>query len=135
MSSGVPIISFKEFYVVVGQTCSGTESSLLFILIFFIFCIFNSEQLSEFLERKKTGNIILLALFFIIGFVLTFMVNALRVILIMIIGQKNPAFASTLFHENIGWILTIIFYLIFFYLLDRFINKNMKNKKIIKNKL
>jgi exosortase/archaeosortase family protein len=104
--NGSPHASINGFNVTIGQPCSGVDSMLLFIGLYSIIVAYDWKILN----KKK------LFILFIPGLIGIFLFNILRVFLLMLFGAYvSPAFAIGLFHSNIGWILFIIYSLIFWY--------------------
>ena len=98
-----PIVSYKSFTADIGAPCSGVESISLFLFVFAALVINN----------YKKFNTIKTVLFIAIGLAGIFLVNVLRlVILIWIGGDVSKDIALTLFHNDIGWILYLVYILI-----------------------
>ncbi len=107
-----PILGVNNFIVKIGKPCSGIDSMLLFSSLFILIFI---------LDRKRINKKIMLLLF-LPGLIGIFLFNILRVYLLMLIGiHFSQDFAIGLFHQNIGWILFIIYFIGFYYLVKRHI--------------
>jgi exosortase/archaeosortase family protein len=111
-----PTLGLADFRVIIGPPCSGIESLTMFIALFLLFIVFESEEI-----RPKRAAIVL-----IIGLVGSYALNVLRLALIMIIGTKNPDFALGMFHSNIGWILFSVFILIILFASYKWMKKPKK---------
>jgi hypothetical protein len=119
--SGVaPLLDVNGFIVSIGAPCSGTESMFLFMVF--------SVGL-YLLDRKR----IIKTRFYIasiIGLVGVYFVNILRLFLLIIAGiYINPEFAVGLFHTNIGWLLFVIYFFIYYLIMRKFIYKYNISKK------
>jgi len=113
-ASGGPILRAEGFGVSIGPPCSGIDSMLLFFAFFAALFA---------LDRKiiKKG---LYALFFIIGFAGVYIINVLRLFLLMLAGiYISPDFAVGLFHTNAGWILFVLYFLLYYWFIRKFIYK------------
>ncbi len=107
------VISFGDFnlgvgsfIVNIGKVCSGVESISLFTLLYlFIF----------FLDNKKLNHKKML-LIYPIGLIGVFLVNIIRIFLLLLVGILYSAkLAVTVFHTNLGWILFILYFFVFWY--------------------
>ncbi len=97
----------SHFAVEVGQTCSGIESLFLFSALYILIACLDWPKFNH----KK---IILVFFPVLVGL---FLVNILRVYLIIIIGQLiSPYIAGQLFHTYAGMILFIIYFIAFWQL-------------------
>lgn len=113
-ASGGPILRAQGFGVAIGPPCSGIDSMLLFFAFFAALFA---------LDRKiiKKG---LYILFFIIGLAGVYIINVLRLFLLMIAGiYISPEFAVGLFHTNAGWILFVLYFLLYYWFIRKFIYK------------
>ncbi len=109
---GAPVIDVRGFAVNIGAPCSGIDSMLLFFSFFA--ALFALDY-----TRLKKG---LYALLFLVGLVGVFFVNVLRLFLLIIAGiYISPAFAVGLFHTNAGWIFFLLYFLLYYWLIRRFI--------------
>lgn len=113
-----PILQINDFTVSIGAPCSGIDSMFLFFAFFAgIFA----------LDHKRIKKRLYLLLF-IIGFIGVYVVNILRLFLLMLIGiHISPEFAVGLFHTNAGWLFFVLYFLVYYWIIKRFIYKNNKN--------
>ena len=100
-----PILGVNNFRVGISKVCSGIDSLLFFISLFAILVVLNWKEL----DKKR------MAVLFVPGVVGTFIVNIIRVFLIILIAQKYPDFAVDLFHTNAGWILFLGYFITFWH--------------------
>lgn len=111
---GGPVLMLGNFSAIIGKPCSGIDSLLLFTSVYALIFI---------LDRKKL-NITRAIIAFFIGAVGMFATNILRIFLLFIIGAYiSPTFAIGLFHSNVGWILFIAYFAIFWYIASKFVYK------------
>jgi exosortase/archaeosortase family protein len=122
-----PIVGTNAFAIAIGSPCSGIDSMFLFTA----FCagLFALDH-----KRLKKG---VFALSFVIGFVGVYAVNILRLFLLVLAGiYISPEFSVGLFHTNAGWVLFIIYFLLYYWIIKKFIYKNkvpaQKGKPVIK---
>ena len=110
-------LGVNEFIVKIGKPCSGIDSMLLFTSLYALIIALDHKVLN-----KKTA-----LLLFPIGLIGIFAFNIIRVYLLMLIGiHVSEDFAIGLFHQNVGWILFIIYFAIFYSLVRKKIYKNDK---------
>ncbi len=101
-TTGDPTLTVNAFQVIIGPACSGIESLSLFIGLFLMLIVYEGENINK---KKAT-------LIFFLGLIGTYMLNIIRVSLIMVVGQTHPKFAVGLFHSQVGWILFSTFIII-----------------------
>jgi len=112
--STTPILDVNGFVVSIGAPCSGIES--LFLFAAFSIGIYALDH-----KRLKTIPFIIASIIGVIGI---YFVNILRLFLLILTGiYVNPNFAVGLFHTNVGWILFAIYFLIYYYIMRKFIYK------------
>ncbi|MEM3374582.1 MAG: archaeosortase/exosortase family protein [Candidatus Woesearchaeota archaeon] len=112
---GGPLLGIKNFSAVIGKPCSGIDSLLYFSAIF---------TLIIFVDRKRLKKIPT-TIAFILGLIGMFITNMIRILLLFIIGAYlSPNFALGMFHNNIGWILFIVYFYVFFKIARKFIYNN-----------
>lgn len=125
-----PILGVDDFRVAISKVCSGIDSLLFFISLFAILVVINWKEL----DRKR------MAILFIPGVIGTFLLNIIRVFSIIIMAVKVPddffllkmfnqtpeQFAVDLFHTNIGWILFLGYFIIFWHFGSKWVLKNGK---------
>jgi exosortase/archaeosortase family protein len=119
-ASGGPILRAEGFGVSIGPPCSGIDSMLLFFAFFAALFA---------LDRKiiRKG---LYAIFFLIGLAGVYVINVLRLFLLMLAGiYISPRFAVGLFHTNAGWVLFVLYFLLYYWFIRKFIYK----KEVPKN--
>lgn len=110
----LPLIRFKEFAVAIDSPCSGIESIFLFIMFYLFITCFDWNVLN----KKK------LALLFIPGVISVFLLNILRIYLLILIGAySSPSLALGLFHTNASWILFIAYFILFWGVLYKWMKK------------
>lgn len=115
-----PIIDINGFTVSIGAPCSGIES--LFLFAAFSIGIYALDH-----ERLKKKTFLISS---IIGLVGIYFVNILRLFLLILTGiYISPDFAVGMFHTNVGWILFAIYFLIYYYIMRKFIYKKKSLKK------
>jgi hypothetical protein len=106
------VIGINDFVVGISNQCSGVDSLLLFSSLYFIISALDWKKM-----RKKP-----LIYFFIFGLIGAFLMNILRVYLLMLVGAYiSPTFALHAFHTNIGWILFIIYFVIYWYCVSKYV--------------
>jgi exosortase/archaeosortase family protein len=109
-----PLLDVNGFVVSIGAPCSGIES--LFLFAAFSIGIFALDY-----KRIKKP---LFIIFSIIGIIGVYFVNVLRLFLLILTGiYISPDFAVGLFHTNVGWILFVLYFLVYYYLITKFIYK------------
>lgn len=109
-----PLLAVDNFKVLIGPPCSGIDSMLLFTAFFAVLYALD----------KETIDIKRYAIAFIIGFLGVILVNILRLFLLILVGVHiSPDLAVGLFHTQAGWLLFVIYFLLFYYLVNRFIKK------------
>ncbi|MBL7057351.1 archaeosortase/exosortase family protein [Candidatus Woesearchaeota archaeon] len=114
VQDGVKIIGIKGFMVGIYGVCSGVDSLGLFILLYVILVLVNLPKIS--VKRAL--------LLFIPGLIGTFLLNLLRVYLIIIVGAFiSKDFAINSFHTNIGIILFLVFFFLFWFFAFKFMKK------------
>ncbi|HIH32107.1 TPA: archaeosortase/exosortase family protein [Candidatus Woesearchaeota archaeon] len=120
VSGGGPMLGIGSFKAVIGGSCSGIDSFLLFTALYALLFI---------LDHKKIKKPLAILLFFV-GAIGMFLTNVLRILLLFIVGAYvDKDFAIGMFHTNAGWILFIIYFFIFWTLASRLIYKNEKKIK------
>lgn len=114
LTKGGPILGVNEFIVKIGKPCSGIDSMLLFTSLYALIMALDHKVLN--LKRAL--------LLFPIGLVGIFAFNIIRVYLLMLIGiHVSEDFAIGLFHQNVGWILFIIYFAVFYSLTRKHLYK------------
>lgn len=120
LEGGGPMLYLNGFSAIIGRPCAGIDSLLLYIAVFALIIILDYKKM------KKWPT----AIFFVVGAIGMFFVNIIRLLLLFIIGSTIDArFALGLFHTNIGWILFMIYFVVYWVIIRRYIyEKNTKKK-------
>jgi len=119
LADRTPYLRIENFKVLIGAPCSGIDSMLLFTTLYFLIFFLDYKKLN-----KKT-----MLLLFPIGLLGMFLFNVLRIFLLLLMGLYiSPEFAVGLFHQNIGWLLFIIYFIIFYLITRKIIYKNSTSK-------
>lgn len=109
--NSAPILQVEDFIVSVARDCSGIESSTLFLFLFAIVLLFDNTIKNNFKTYLFVG----------LGVAGAFLITALRVILLSIVGVEiSPELAVTSFHANIGWVLFVLYVFIFYAFLKKY---------------
>lgn len=99
-----PRLGVGNFIVGISKDCSGVDSLLLFLSLFIFLLVLDWS-------RFKKKNMIIV---FLIGVFGTLLFNILRVYSLMLVGiLYSPEFAVDTFHSNIGWILFLLYFAVF----------------------
>jgi len=111
---GGPLLGINGFQAIIGKPCSGIDSLLLFTSLYtLIFC----------LDHKRLKKSLTILLFFI-GAIGMFITNILRILLLFMVGAHiSPTLAVGLFHTNVGWILFIAYFFVFWWIASQFLYK------------
>jgi hypothetical protein len=113
-SATAPILEIGNFAVSIGPPCSGIDSMFLFIAFFA--AIFALDH-----KKLKTVPFIITTIVGIIG---TYIVNIIRLLLLMIIGVEiSPRLAVGIFHTNAGWLFFVLYFISYYLVTKRFIYK------------
>lgn len=113
-SDSGPILGVEGFYVAISKVCSGIDSLLFFISLFIILVITNWDNL----DRKR------MALLFIPGVIGAYLLNFIRVFLLLVIAVKiSPEFAVDTFHTNAGWIFFLGYFILFWHFGSKWVLK------------
>lgn len=109
-----PILGVEGFFVAISKVCSGIDSLLFFISLFIILVITNWDNLN----KKR------MAILFIPGIFGAYMLNFIRVFLLLIIAVTySPEFAIDTFHTNAGWILFLGYFILFWHFGSKWVLK------------
>lgn len=110
-------VVLESFSVFIGPPCAGIHSLLAFGVLFSTLILLGQQKGHRFVGWK-------VAVSFLLGLLCVFIVNTLRVLLIILVGAYyDPDFAINLFHNNIGAILLIAFFILYVKLSWKFIRK------------
>ncbi len=102
------MVSLKDFTVYVGPVCAGLYSVVSFIFLFFIALLFASQRQ----KLNKTKTVIAI----ILGALVVFILNIIRVIIIVIIGGfVSEKLALELFHEYLSAIFLLAVFIFYLY--------------------
>jgi len=100
----IPGIRLEDFAVGVTTGCSGIEGIALFTVTYIFLSVLDWKKLN----KKKVG------IFFVLGVLGMYLVNALRIYTLMIVGAFwSPELAIGIFHNNLGWIFFLVYYFTF----------------------
>lgn len=125
---GGPLLGVNGFRAIVGKPCSGIDSFLLFTSLYALIAILDFKKL----HKPKT------IAFFFIGVAGMFLTNLLRIFALYMVGVYYDAkFAVGLFHTNVGWILFIGYFFVFWWIASKFVylkDPEQSEKKIVKKK-
>jgi archaeosortase C (PEF-CTERM variant) len=99
------IINFDSFTVSVGYACSGIES----ISVFF------SAVIAYFVSVKEY-DVIRVTKYLLIGGILLYIVNLLRIIIIIVTGYYYGISTMMFVHTHLGWIFFVLSMTVFWYL-------------------
>jgi exosortase/archaeosortase family protein len=101
-----PRLGVGKFVVGISDACSGIDSLLLFLSLYFVLLVLDWSRMN------KKRMLILLP----IGIVMTIAYNLVRVYLILLVGiLYDPVFAVDFFHTNAGWVMFLIVFIIFWH--------------------
>ncbi len=114
-----PSLGVGNFRVGISEECSGIDSILLFLSLYAILFVLDWSRLN----RKR------MLILLIPGIMGTIAYNILRVYLLMLVGVFiSPEFAVDVFHTNIGWVLFLVFFIIFWHYGSRWVYKKSQKK-------
>ena len=114
-----PMLNVESFTVAVGAPCSGLESLTMFLGLSILLFIYERENLNP----KR------FAVTMLIGLLGVFILNIIRMSLLMAIGTRHPDFALGLFHSNAGWMFFSIFVLILLWFLYPWMRRKKTQSK------
>lgn len=110
----------EGFIARIGELCSGIDSMTLFLGLFVLILSVDWKRI----DKKR------MAILFVPGLIGTVFVNILRIYLLYLSGiYVSPKFAVGLFHSNAGWLLFIIYFLIFWYFAYPWVTRRDKKNK------
>ncbi len=117
LTSG-PRLGAAGFNVGISKECSGIDSLLLFISLYSLLLVLDWK-------RMHIKRMLLLLIPGIIG---TVLYNILRIYSLIMVGiYIDPEFAIDVFHTNIGWILFLVFFMVFWHFSSKWIYKRKPN--------
>jgi exosortase/archaeosortase family protein len=118
-----PLMDVDGFVVSIGAACSGIESLFLFVAFSIGIFVLDHEKLNK--------NRFLI--YSVIGIIGIYFVNILRLFLLILTGVHiSPEFAVGIFHSNIGWLMFVIYFAIYYYFMRKFIYKKTVPKEMRK---
>ena len=115
-------LGVEGFNVGISNECSGVDSLLLFLSLYVLLLVLDWKRM----------NIKRMLILLIPGLIGTVAYNILRIYLLMLVGIFiNPEFAVDVFHTNIGWILFLLFFIVFWHFGSKwvYIKKGQKEEK------
>ena len=78
------------------------------------------------LDYKRLKKKVAIPLYFV-GIIGMFLTNIIRILLLFIVGAYwSPKFAVGMFHSNVGWILFIAYFAIFWWIASKYVYKKKK---------
>ena len=98
-------LTYENYTVFVGPICMGTNSILLFAALYAFLC----QRISV----KKTLNKTKAWGAFVAGVIAFFLLNVLRIGLIMLVGASSPETATDIFHGALGAIFFFGVFLVY----------------------
>ncbi|MDD5751092.1 MAG: exosortase/archaeosortase family protein [Candidatus Peribacteraceae bacterium] len=108
-------IAYRGFQVVIGPVCSGFSSLVLFIVLFgFVWLQ---------LARRRTISHERAAVALVVGLFVLWLLNILRIAMIMVVGSFSPSAGFALFHGAAGAIFFFIVFVIYVYLVVPLLKK------------
>jgi exosortase/archaeosortase family protein len=117
LNSEIFEVTVEDFTVFIGPPCAGIHSLMTFVILFLVWIFLTIHR-----QRFAWGRVCFI---FLAGIVGVFLVNTIRVILILLVGAwYSQEFAVTVFHHNIGAILLLLFILLFFKWVAPFMRKS-----------
>ncbi len=117
LSADVPVVGIPGFVAGIYDVCSGVDSMGLFTLAYFMLMVFHWRKI-HFWKAL---------LIYIPGIIGIFLLNILRVYILIIIGAKvSSDFALNAFHTNAGMIFAVIYFILFLPFALKVIEKKKK---------
>lgn len=115
-----PRLGASGFNVGISNECSGVDSMLLFLSLYILLLVLDWKRLN-----KKRMLILLVP-----GIIGTVLYNILRIYLLILVGIFiDPKFAVDVFHTNIGWMLFLIFFVVFWHFGSKWVYLKKTEKK------
>lgn len=101
-----PILQVNDFRVAISQECSGIDSLLLFLALFATLLVLDWDRF----DKRR------LIVLFVIGVFGTWLYNIIRIYSLMLVGIFiSPEFAVDMFHTNAGWMLFLLFFIVYWH--------------------
>ncbi|NTV24541.1 MAG: archaeosortase/exosortase family protein, partial [Nanoarchaeota archaeon] len=115
-----PRLGVGKFIVGISDACSGIDSLLLFLSIYVALFALDWKMM----HRRR------MLILLIPGIVGTIAYNILRVYLLMLVGIFiSPEFAIDMFHTNVGWILFLTFFIVYWHFGSKWVYKKHEHAK------
>jgi len=111
------VINFGGFSVGVAYPCSGVETMVIFL-----------SSIASYFISTKEQNIKKIAAYTILGSIMFYFVNVVRIVVIILVGYYYGSDALKFTHYNLGWILLTIGMMVFWYFLLNDKDKGVKNQ-------
>ena len=99
------VIDFSGYRVIIGVPCSGVESITVFLSAAIAYFISIREK-----EKRK------IFLYSLIGLVFIFLMNILRIMIIVLVGYYYGDEVMFFVHANLGWMMFALAMIVFWYL-------------------
>ncbi|MBP9717946.1 archaeosortase/exosortase family protein [Candidatus Gracilibacteria bacterium] len=101
------LVKLGDFSVIIGVPCAGFQSLTAFLALFILALVMMKKNHAK-LNTKK------IILWMVGGLVLVYLLNVLRILLILLVGALfSQEFAITIFHSSIGAILFLLFFVFY----------------------
>ena len=100
------VINFDGFSVGIAYPCSGVETMIIFL-----------SSITAYFISTKEQNIKKIAAYTILGSIMFYFVNVVRIIVLVLVGYYYGSDALSFTHYNLGWILLTIGMMVFWYFL------------------
>lgn len=117
---------YENLNIIIEKSCSGFNFWLL------CFCMLTFLLLKYF--GKTIYKILIIPVSLVAAYILTILVNTSRIFSSIIIQNQINSFLSNksglLLHQSIGIVTNLSFLILIYYLLEQFLNKNIKNEKL-----
>ncbi len=110
------IINFDGFQVGISYPCSGIESLTVFI-----------SSIIAYFSAKKEKNMKKIAISTLLGIIFLYLLNILRIVIIVLVGYSFGNEALHFTHNNLGWIFFVVGMSLFWYIIIEGENKNAKS--------
>ncbi len=117
--SGAPVLGLHDFVVKIGLPCSGVDGISIFTGLFILVSVYSLPRIS--------WKMVLVV--YLIGIIGVYILNIIRVVIIILLGQVYPEFAIGIFHSQAGWLLFTVFVLILIYYTYPHMLKNTKHSE------
>lgn len=119
-------IGYGTFRVTLGYACTDFSALLLFIGLFGLVW-WHMAKKRHIMHVRAIGALLT-------GIVSLWMLNALRITLIVLIGSKYPTFALNLFHSGVGIVIFLCFFIAYVKLVLPFVQMPVKEKIVRRKK-